>query len=85
MNSSLQNTSPSIPRRKVHARATEHLQNHDPDLTDTQRTVREAISKITAKFPDEYWAQAEASHRFPIEFQQAIAQDGWLGVCVRTP
>lgn len=81
----LQDTPSLTPRgacRRVHARATEYLQNHDPDLTDTQRTVREAISKITARFNDEYWTKAEADHRFPIEFQQAIAKDGWLGICM---
>jgi alkylation response protein AidB-like acyl-CoA dehydrogenase len=68
--------------RSLHARGTEFLQTHDPDLTDTQRTVRTAISKICANFPDAYWATAEASHRFPVEFQQAIAKDGWLGICM---
>jgi alkylation response protein AidB-like acyl-CoA dehydrogenase len=75
----------SLPRhqhRSLHARGVEFLQTHDPDLTETQRTVRTAISKICANFPDAYWAEAEASHRFPIEFQQAIARDGWLGICM---
>jgi alkylation response protein AidB-like acyl-CoA dehydrogenase len=30
----------------IHARATEYLQLRDPDLTPTQRAVREAVSKI---------------------------------------
>lgn len=69
-------------RRYVHARGIEFLQNHDPDLTDSQRTVREAIGKVCSQFDDQYWADAEAQHRFPIEFQQAIARDGWLGICM---
>ncbi|KIW88853.1 uncharacterized protein Z519_10337 [Cladophialophora bantiana CBS 173.52] len=64
------------------ARGTEYLQLHDPDLTDSQRTVREAISKVCAKFGDEYWLTADREHRFPSEFQQAIAKDGWLGICM---
>ena len=64
------------------ARATEYLQNHDPDFTDTQRTVRDSIAKICSKFGDEYWLRADKEHRFPVEFQQAIAQAGWLGICM---
>ncbi|KIW69515.1 hypothetical protein PV04_05388 [Phialophora macrospora] len=64
------------------ARGTEYLQNHDPDLTDTQRTVRESIAKICSKFGDDYWLRADAEHRFPVEFHQAIAQTGWLGICM---
>jgi alkylation response protein AidB-like acyl-CoA dehydrogenase len=69
-------------RRHIHARATEYLQSQDPDLTDSQRTVREAIAKVCSKFDDAYWTRAEAEHRFPVEFHQAIAKDGWLGICM---
>ena len=68
--------------RSISARATEYLQLQDPDLTESQRTVREAISKVCSKFDDAYWAQAEKEHRFPVEFHQAIAKDGWLGICM---
>lgn len=66
----------------MHARATEYLQNQDPDLTESQRTVREAIAKICSKFPDEYWARADETHQFPTELYDALAQQGWLGVCL---
>ncbi|EHY58341.1 isovaleryl-CoA dehydrogenase [Exophiala dermatitidis NIH/UT8656] len=64
------------------ARGTEYLQLHDPDLTESQRTVREAISKVCAKFDDAYWLNADKEHRFPVEFHQAVAKDGWLGICM---
>ncbi|TKA80570.1 hypothetical protein B0A49_00622 [Cryomyces minteri] len=60
--------------------ATEYLQTQDPDLTDSQRTVREAIAKICAKFPDEYWLDIDQTKRWPIEFTSSIAKDGWLGI-----
>ncbi|KAK5153045.1 hypothetical protein LTR04_006272, partial [Oleoguttula sp. CCFEE 6159] len=60
--------------------ATEYLQTQDSDLTDSQRTVREAIAKICAKFPDEYWLDIDQTKRWPIEFTSAIAKDGWLGI-----
>ncbi|TKA76334.1 hypothetical protein B0A49_02691 [Cryomyces minteri] len=59
---------------------TEYLQTQDPDLTDSQRTVREAIAKICAKFPDEYWLDIDQTKRWPIEFTSAIAKDGWFGI-----
>ncbi|KAI1608979.1 isovaleryl-CoA dehydrogenase [Exophiala viscosa] len=64
------------------ARGTEYLQLHDPDLTDSQREVREAISKVCSRFDDTYWSNAEKKHRFPLEFHQAVAKDGWLGICM---
>lgn len=64
------------------ARATEYLQTHDPDWTDSQRTVRESIAKICAKYPDEYWLNLDETKQFPTEFQRALARDGWLGICL---
>lgn len=68
--------------RHIHARATEYLQNNDTDLTDSQRTVRDAISKICSSYTDEYWLKQEESKKFPAEFHAALAQDGWLGICM---
>ncbi|KAK2599110.1 hypothetical protein QQS21_005451 [Conoideocrella luteorostrata] len=64
------------------ARATEYLQCHDPDLTESQRTVREAIGKICQKYPDEYWLKREKSKAFPAELYQDLARGGWLGICL---
>ncbi|KAI1609397.1 acyl-CoA dehydrogenase/oxidase [Exophiala viscosa] len=69
-------------RRSRHARATEYLQCHDPDLTESQRTVRESIAKICENFPDEYWAKQETSKKFPTELYDTLAKDGWLGICM---
>ncbi|OAQ95562.1 acyl-CoA dehydrogenase [Purpureocillium lilacinum] len=62
--------------------ATEFLQSQDPDLTDSQRTVREAIAKICQRFPDEYWLETDRSKTFPLELHAALACDGWLGICM---
>jgi alkylation response protein AidB-like acyl-CoA dehydrogenase len=68
--------------RLLHARAKEYLQAHDPDLTDSQRTVREAIAKICANYPDEYWLKQEEKKEFPVELHKKLADDGWLGICI---
>lgn len=67
-------------KRYINARATEYLPDL-PDLTESQRTVREAISKICTKFPDEYWLDCDNNKRWPSEFTAAIAKDDWLGIC----
>lgn len=68
--------------RCVHSRATEFLQNDNPDWTDSQRTVREAISKICSRFPDEYWRELDDKKKFSLDLHGALAKDGWLGICM---
>ena len=68
-----------IQRRTFVAKATEYLPAY-PDLTESQSVVREAIGKICAKFPEEYWLEVDNAPRWPGEFQQAVAKDGWLGI-----
>ncbi|OQD81688.1 hypothetical protein PENANT_c026G00907 [Penicillium antarcticum] len=65
-----------------HARATEYLQSQDPDLSESQQTVREAIARICSDFPDEYWARVDEMHQFPTELYEALAKQGWLGICL---
>ncbi|KAJ5554713.1 hypothetical protein N7461_003183 [Penicillium sp. DV-2018c] len=68
--------------RSLYARASEFLQNHDPDLSDSQRTVRQEIAKICSDFPDDYWAKVDETHQFPTELYEALARQGWLGICL---
>ena len=68
-----------VQRRTFISKATEYLPAF-PDLTESQSTVREAIGKICSNFPDEYWLECDNAPRWPGEFQQAIAKDGWLGI-----
>lgn len=51
-------------------------------MTDSQRTVREAIAKICSNFPDEYWARVDQSHELPTELHKTLAEQGWLGICL---
>ncbi|KAF2806778.1 acyl-CoA dehydrogenase NM domain-like protein [Mytilinidion resinicola] len=72
----------SHPTKCIHTRATEYLQAKDPDMTESQRTVREAIAKICSKYPDEYWARKDETHEFPLDLHGDLARDGWLGICM---
>ena len=54
------------------------------DFTDDadHRLIREAITAICARFPDEYWADLDATHTFPWEFYEAMAAGGWIGIAI---
>jgi acyl-CoA dehydrogenase len=51
-------------------------------FTEEQDAIREAIAKICARFPDEYWLKKDKEGGFPAELHQALAQDGWLGIAM---
>jgi acyl-CoA dehydrogenase len=46
------------------------------------QAIRSAVRAICARFPDEYWADADVTHTFPWAFYQAMAEGGWLGVAI---
>ncbi len=54
----------------------------DFSLTDDQRAVRAAIQKVCADFDDAYWLARDRTGEFPADFHAALAQGGWLGVCM---
>lgn len=51
-------------------------------FTDTQLTVREAVSQICAKFPNTYWQEHDQTEQDPTDFHAALARDGWLGIAL---
>ena len=44
--------------------------------------IRAAIARICEKFDDRYWLDRDTDGVFPQEFHQAMAADGWLGICI---
>ena len=51
-------------------------------FTPEQEAVREAINRICSKFGDDYWLEKDRVGGFPKELHQALAADGWLGICM---
>ncbi len=51
-------------------------------LSREQEAIREAIAGICSRFPDDYWLKHDKQGGFPEEFVQALAADGWLGICI---
>ena len=54
----------------------------DFSFSQEQESIREAISKICGQFDDHYWLEKDRHGGFPTELHQALAKDGWLGICI---
>ena len=54
----------------------------DFELTAEQEAIQEAVASICARFDDEYWHQRDLKGGFPTDFYDAMAEGGWLGICV---
>ncbi|UZE47388.1 acyl-CoA/acyl-ACP dehydrogenase [Rhodopseudomonas sp. P2A-2r] len=47
-----------------------------------EESIRDAIEKICARFDDAYWLGKDKDGGFPHEFHKAMAEAGWLGICI---
>jgi acyl-CoA dehydrogenase len=45
-------------------------------------SIREAIERICARFGDDYWLTRDREGGFPHELYNALAEGGWLGICM---
>ena len=54
----------------------------DFSLSPDQEGIRDAVLKICARFPDDYWLERDRDGVFPHEFHKAMADAGWLGVAM---
>ncbi|MFH1343969.1 MAG: acyl-CoA dehydrogenase family protein [Pseudomonadota bacterium] len=50
-------------------------------LSSEQEAIREAIARICADFDDAYWLKRDREGGFPQDFYDALAREGWLGIC----
>lgn len=53
----------------------------DFTLTTEQEAIRDAVEQICAKFDDAYWLKRDREGGFPQDFYDALAKEGWLGIC----
>ncbi len=51
-------------------------------FTPEQEAIREAVSRVCADFDASYWLEKDRHGGFPLDFHKAIADAGWLGVCM---
>ena len=45
-------------------------------------SLRDAVAKTCARFDDAYWLKHDRNEEFPEDFRRAIADAGWLGICM---
>jgi acyl-CoA dehydrogenase len=51
-------------------------------LTTEQQEIRTAVARLCTRFDDEYWLNKDTEGGFPLEFHQAMAEAGWLGIAM---
>ena len=44
--------------------------------------IRDAVARLCATFPGEYWRAKDRERAYPAEFVQALTEAGWLAVLV---
>ena len=54
----------------------------DFSFTPEQEAIRDAVSKICARFDLDYWLERDRHGGFPHDFHAALAKDGWLGIAM---
>ena len=52
------------------------------DHNESYEQIREAVKRLCASFPGEYWRQQDSDSRYPTEFVQALVDTGYLAVLV---
>jgi acyl-CoA dehydrogenase len=53
----------------------------DFGYTEEQEAIREAVARICTSFDDAYWLKRDREGGFPHDFYNALANEGWLGIC----
>lgn len=56
------------------------VSSEDEDLDG----IREAVKKLCASFPGEYWRQLDREHAYPTEFVKALTEAGFLSALIPT-
>src|SRR4051812_49568538 len=51
-------------------------------LSANQESIRDAVGKICARFDDAYWLKKDKEGGYPADFHRALADAGWLGICI---
>lgn len=51
---------------------------------DEHRDLRDAVSDLCSRFPDEYWRRVDEKRGYPEEFVNALTEAGWLAALIPT-
>lgn len=53
----------------------------DFTLTEEQEAICASVAGICSRFDDAYWLKRDKEGGFPHDFYDALAREGWLGIC----
>jgi alkylation response protein AidB-like acyl-CoA dehydrogenase len=56
------------------------LDQSDPALTHPE--IREAVARLCAQFPGDYWRKLDTARAYPTEFVQALTEAGYLAALI---
>jgi acyl-CoA dehydrogenase len=51
-------------------------------FTEDQLAIKESVAKLCAQFDGKYWLKKDKEGGFPADFHKALADAGWLGICI---
>jgi acyl-CoA dehydrogenase len=51
-------------------------------LSAEQTAIRDAVGQLCAQFDKAYWLEVDRTGDFPEAFYRAMAEAGWLGICM---
>lgn len=51
-------------------------------MTDHFDDIRQAVAKLCAQFPGEYWRKLDRENAYPEDFVQALTDAGWLSALI---
>ncbi|MCU0856390.1 MAG: acyl-CoA dehydrogenase family protein, partial [Rhodobacteraceae bacterium] len=49
---------------------------------ETYPEIREAVAKLCARFPGDYWRGLDREMAYPTAFVEALTEAGWLSVLI---
>jgi acyl-CoA dehydrogenase len=52
------------------------------ELTDEQKVIQESVKRLCYRFDKAYWLDIDTTGAFPSGFFDAMAADGWIGICM---
>lgn len=63
------------------------MSSHDPDTISMPvepgwQDIREAVARLCADFPNEYWMTLDAEDAYPSDFVAALTESGFLGALI---
>jgi hypothetical protein len=62
--------------------ASRNAMTHPDDHQDDHQDIRDAVAKLCAKFPGDYWRELDRERAYPTKFVQALTASGFLAILI---